>query len=157
MLKSSKSSRVRLDIDFALLLNRPNIFELGFHNFLLSVPSVQLEESQIDDAKNYIKGHLQGDVGTWTEREVKDKLKNWKLWRMEQDRPKPAYKPIDSDDPVEPDLRGGVSGAGEISQQKRSEAQAHIATISSLQEAQALLRQIANVCDEDILDAILNA
>lgn len=62
-----------------MLLNRSGVFEEGYHNFLKSNEIVNLDDEHLPDAKTYIKQHLQGEVGLWTEREVNDKLKDWKL------------------------------------------------------------------------------
>lgn len=69
----------RYEFEFPMLLNRSGAFEEGYHNFLKSNKIVNLDDEHLSDAKTYIKQHLQGEVGLWTEREVNDKLKDWKL------------------------------------------------------------------------------
>lgn len=69
----------RYEFELPILLNRSGAFEEGYHNYLKSNEIVNLDDEHLSDAKTYIKQHLQGEVGLWTEREVNDKLKDWKL------------------------------------------------------------------------------
>ena len=43
------------------------------------VEIVNIKDSEIEDALAYLHGHLEGEVGLWTEDEVKDKLKDWRM------------------------------------------------------------------------------
>ena len=48
---------------------------------------INLQESEFDEAKRYILGHLEGTIGFWTEDKVTDTLKNWRLeQQQERDR-----------------------------------------------------------------------
>lgn len=67
------------------ILNEPESFSIGFNAFLKQVESVSLKENEVDEALDYLKKHLQGEVGLWSESEVVDKLKDW---RLEQEKPK---------------------------------------------------------------------
>ena len=62
-----------------LLLKSANNFEKGFKNYVKSIEIVNLQDGEFDDAMNFLKGHLEGTVGLWTEEKVKDTLKDWRL------------------------------------------------------------------------------
>lgn len=67
------------------ILNEPESFNIGFNIFLKQVESVNLKEEEVEEARDYLKKHLHSDIGLWSESEVIDKLKDW---RLEQDKPK---------------------------------------------------------------------
>ena len=159
----------RYEFEFPMLLNRSGAFEEGYHNFLKSNKIVNLDDEHLSDAKTYIKQHLQGEVGLWTEREVNDKLKDWKLSLT----PIPAPTSLPSTQPSkytpftsgqsynaheEPQTKfGQVSeGLNSCSSTKRQQALEHIGNIPSLATAQRLLEQLCDLGYEDILDIILD-
>lgn len=79
----------RFRADFPDLLFKDGSFKNGFNNFLLSQPNIGLQNEEIDDAYDYIKKHLESTVGFWTENEVSDKLKDWRIAeneRLERER-----------------------------------------------------------------------
>lgn len=154
----------RYEYEFQMLLNRTEAFEEGYRKFLLSVPSVLLEENQIDNAQSYIKSHLQGEVGLWKESEVVDKLKDWKLdverkkhekeeeerkrFREQQHQDSSYRSSYVQDDPV--------VQVQESSPTKQAEAQERIMHLSSLQEAQGILTRLCRLGYEEILNVIIN-
>lgn len=76
-------------VDLPDIFKKEGIFERGFNNFLLSQPTVQLQEEEIDDAYTYIKQHLESTVGYWSEDEVANALLRWRIAendRIEQER-----------------------------------------------------------------------
>ena len=62
-----------------------NAFRYGFFAFLKQVEMVNLKDEEADEAMDYLKKHLQGEVGLWLESEVTNQLKNW---RLDQEKPK---------------------------------------------------------------------
>lgn len=54
-------------------------FKEGFQNFMQSVEIVDVQNDEVDEAFNYLQQHLAGEVGLWTEVDVKDKLKDWRM------------------------------------------------------------------------------
>lgn len=62
-----------------------NAFREGFYTFLKQVEMVNLKDDETDGAMDYLKKHLQGEVGLWLENEVTNQLKNW---RLDQEKPK---------------------------------------------------------------------
>lgn len=159
----------RYEFEFPMLLNRSGVFEEGYHNFLKSNEIVNLDDEHLPDAKTYIKQHLQGEVGLWTEREVNDKLKDWKLSLTPMPAPTsfpPAlpskYTPFTPGQSYnaheEPQTKfGQVSERlNSCSSTKRQQALEHIGNIPSLATAQRLLEQLCDLGYEDILDIILD-
>lgn len=76
------------------LLNFDEPFKAGFINFLKSVESVGFKEEDFDEAKAYIDQHLEGAVGLWKEEEVSVKLKDWKLWKNEEEAKRRAEEEV---------------------------------------------------------------
>ena len=70
-----------------LVENEGNNFKSGFDNFLKRVDIVAIQDTEIQDAMQYLHGNLEGEVGLWRETEVIDKLKDW---RMSQSKPIPT-------------------------------------------------------------------
>ena len=54
-------------------------YEIGFVNFLKKDENVNLQDDQVPNAIDYIKKHVQSEIGTWKEDEIRDALKNWKI------------------------------------------------------------------------------
>ena len=159
----------RYEFEFPMLLNRSGVFEEGYHNFLKSNEIVNLDDEHLSDAKTYIKQHLQGEVGLWTEREVNDKLKDWKLSLTSM--PAPTSLPPAQPSKYTPFTPGQSYNAheepqtkfGQVSERlnscsstKRQQALEHIGNIPSLATAQRLLEQLCDLEYEDILDIILD-
>ena len=67
-----------------LLLESANNFEKGFKNYVMGLDYINLQESEFDEAKQFILGHLEGTIGLWTEDKVKDALKDWRLAQQQE-------------------------------------------------------------------------
>lgn len=59
--------------------NNGGNYEEGFNSFIKNVEIVNLKDSEINEAMEYLRGHLEGEVGLWKELEVIDKLKDWRM------------------------------------------------------------------------------
>ena len=69
-----------LKTDFGnLLLPQENNFQKGFVAYIKGVEIVDLKDEEVDAATKYLHEHLESEVGMWTEEEVKDKLKDWRM------------------------------------------------------------------------------
>lgn len=148
------------------LLNTDNIFEDSYHNFLRLQDKVKIEDSEIDDAKDYIKSHLQSEVGSWKEDEVLDKLKDWKLQLFQKQEPSSniPLSPIVSSDNIETTNRFSSETPNPYSiprtnidtySSRFSQAIDNINGIQDLHQAQSLLRDICEVAGDEILDLII--
>ena len=67
-----------------LLLESANNFEQGFKNYVMGLDYINLQDSEFDEAKQFIIGHLEGTIGLWTEDKVKDCLKDWRLVQQQE-------------------------------------------------------------------------
>lgn len=145
----------RYEFEFPMLLNRSGAFEEGYHNFLKSNDKVALDDEHIEDAKVYIKQHLQGEVGLWTESEVNDKLKDWKLSLTPMPTSTPQVQPRPYSYPHSPSSPSGFVNTAP-SPSKLSTAKTRVNSISSLQQAKSLLEKLCELGYEDVLDIISN-
>lgn len=83
-----------LELDLSMLLVSDANFQNGFVSFVKSDDVAKVKDEEVDDVYDYIKKHLQGEIGRWTENEVSQQVKNW---RIEQTMTPPEpVKPVDS-------------------------------------------------------------
>ena len=126
-----------LKTDFGnLLLPTEDNFRRGFEAYMKKVEFVNLKDEEIASAMAYLHGHLQGEVGTWTEEEVKDKLKNWRMSMNEPVTP-PVVPPDDEDkDKINPPVNPPVIPVPpEILKKKRDVALERVTNASNLKES----------------------
>lgn len=143
------------DYDFrGLLLTNENInhFIEGYEQFLYMQEMVKLKPNELVDAKSYIQQNMQAEIGLWTEAEVEENLKNWRLSQMNQ---RPQITIVGNID-----LGSKTSVASESpvkygSQTKVALAKATVKSIKKLDDAKALLEKLADSGYEDILDTII--
>ncbi len=88
-----------------LLNNNNKEFETGFLNFLKSNQTVGIKDSEFETSMGYLRQHLQGEIGMWTEDEVNKTLLEWRI----STQTKPQYTILAD---VEPDDSGKVIGGG---------------------------------------------
>ncbi len=140
--------------DMKNILNVDAAFSEGFNCFLKEIEFVCIKDNELNEAKQYIKQHLQSSVGYWTEDEVKTAAKNWRL-----EKQNPSSGGEDDDVPGSPtDTTSGKddsnpAGANNL-EEKRQKAKSHIAKIETLSDAIALLDKICALADERLLDEI---
>ena len=132
------------------LLNQSDSFETGFTNYLKSREFVNLQDNEIEDAKEFITKHLQGVVGLWTEDEVKNALKDWRLEQMQ--KPEPVEPTVSPAPPVSP--QQPISN--DTYKNKKHSAINRIHQISDVNKAKHLLEKICESGNETILDLINN-
>lgn len=90
-----------LKTDFGnLLLPSSDNFRKGFTAYMKEDDIVKLQDEEFDKAMTYLKGHMMGEVGLWTEEDVKGCLKDWRI--ETKIVPPPTHTkptPDDEDDP----------------------------------------------------------
>ncbi len=128
------------------LLTQKESMQQGFNAYLQSIEIVKLQEEEIDEASQYLKQHLQGEVGLWTESEVEQSLTHW---RIEKNR-EPEQPVVSEPAPVPP----VQPKANENLQEKRKTAKTIIHRISDVNSAHRLLDKICDSGDENIIDII---
>ena len=71
-------------VDMPDILSKQGNFENGFFNFLYIQPNVELHKSESNSAYDYIKKNLESTVGYWSENEVANALKDWRIKENER-------------------------------------------------------------------------
>lgn len=72
-----------LKTDFGnLLIPSANNFHKGFVTYMQSIDNVNVMDEEVEEALKYLHEHLESEVGLWTEEEVKDKLKDWRISKV---------------------------------------------------------------------------
>ncbi len=131
------------------LINTPGNFRRGFLAFLQQEDTVQLKESEFDDAFSYIKGHLQSEVGIWNESEVHNALLKWRISTKPSDSLSPQPPAIPPVPPVPPQ-------PSPVFDQRKRMALDRVNGITEISRAKEMLHRIANLGYDEILNIILN-
>ena len=139
--------------EFGNLLNKTEEFEQGYISFLKSIEIVKLQDEEIERAKKYIVSHLQGEVGLWTENEVKECLTHWRIENNRIEEPE-TEEPV-SDQNVVNDSNGELQLARNFVQ-KRTTALNKVKQISNINQAKQLLERICEHSNETVIDIINN-
>lgn len=100
-----------LKTDFGnLLIPFADNFHKGFVNYMQSIDNVNVMDEEVEEAQKYLHEHLESEVGMWTEEEVKDKLKDWRISKSTPMpiptpavQPQPLVIPAPPIQPVNPD------------------------------------------------------
>ena len=146
-----------LRIEMKNILNVDAAFSDGFKNYLMQLEFINIQEKDVDEVKHFIEQNLQSTVGYWTEEEVEKKALQWKSSKALQ-------QPVDPQTPPAPP----TSLVGEeyppttyvppvnldIIAEKRKQAKSHIASITTLDDAIALLNKLCDEAGEWLLDKI---
>ena len=141
------------------ILNVDDVFSDGFKNYLMQLEFVNIQESEVGEVKLFIEQNLQSSVGYWTEEEVKKKALQWNANRNNSNGTQQVTntngwqqgKGMVSD----PLNNGGTQTNNfNILDQKRKQAKAYIANITSLEDAKVLLNKLCDAGGEWLLDKI---
>lgn len=85
LLTETLSQLKQNSLDLKSLLIQTSLFEIGFKKYLHGVEMVDVKEDEIEEAIIYLRQHLQGEIGTWKENDVKEKLKDWRIEKNTSD------------------------------------------------------------------------
>ena len=114
----------------------------------MSNTHVSLKQEDIQEAFEYIKQNMPGEVGEWRKEDVDVKLLHWGLSKKQTPTPPtppdPGPTPTPQPTPTPP------------SPDKVEEAKDKIHSITSINEAQEILLRLIDLGYDDIVDAILN-
>ena len=136
-----------------MLLPQANNFQKGFVTYMKGVEIVNLKDEEVEAATKYLHEHLESEVGMWTEEEVKDKLKDW---RMSMARP--AVPPTPSPQPPIIPEEGGQTvvpaqvDSPEELKKKRSKAINRINNSDDLRQA---IENMINTENGNVIDILL--
>lgn len=142
-----------LKFDFGNLVNDADNFEDGFNRFVQSVEFVNVKEEELAEARTYLDQHLQSEVGLWTESEVENQLKNWRISKQPKPvEPTPPVVPVYPTDPIIPENPDQVHDDTDLQILREDVAR----KISRLNEGQMreVLNRISKDCDKRVLDLI---
>ena len=82
------------EIDLSVMLVNDANFKIGFNNYIKSDEVARVQDHELDEVYDYIKRHLQGEIGRWTEVEVSNQVKNWRIEQtMVPVEPTPTHEP----------------------------------------------------------------
>lgn len=137
----------RWEFEFKDMLKNNALYRNGFVNFLKSDTNVNLRDNQVDEAIDYIKHHVQSEIGTWKEEEVIDALKNWKLSLIPVEKPTPPVQP-----PVVPEANTTVQDTQKKEKIQRTHSKINTMSHDSLKSA---VDRIIDLGYDDVLNIIL--
>ena len=146
------------DLNFRelLLVNESyNNFVEGYEQFLLTRDMVNLQLTELEDAKLYIQQNMQAEVGIWTEAEVEEKLKNWRLSKMNKNTIRIVDK-IDVEENTQSRFNSSAttSAPNKASQIKIAMAKGRVNSIKNLAEAKEILEEIIDLGYESVFEII---
>jgi hypothetical protein len=152
-----------------ILKSEDAVFAKGFRHYLIQLEDVNIQEDEVGEVYGYLKSNLQDSIGYWTEEQVKEKAKSWKIEKLEklvaekkskQEPDEQGYAPIShsvdvagKENAYHPD-NYAISDNKEILGKKRTQIRERIAKISSLDEARSLLNRFCEICPEWVFDKI---
>ena len=142
------------------ILNVDAAFSDGFKNYLMQLDFINIKEDEVDDVKHFIEQNLQSTVGYWTEEEVEKKALQWNSYRNSSVSGQHATNSdgwqLSGNMASEPsDNTAQTSGIDSAAlEEKRKQAKNHIASITTIDDAKALLNRLCDECGELLLDII---
>ena len=133
-----------------LLIPSADNFHKGFVTYMQSIDNVNVQDDEVEEALKYLHEHLESEIGMWTEEEVKDKLKDWRISKAT-----PTIQPTSSFNPstivAEPSVGNPTINSEEL-KKKRNKA------INRINNSEDLRQAIENmIAEEDsyVIDILL--
>ncbi len=120
----------------------------------MQIEFANIKEDEVDEVKHFIEQNLQSTVGYWTEEDVEKKALQWK---SSMQLPDPVPEPHSFPDPDKDGVHQPNDDSSENQNnvaEKRKQAKSHIASISTLDDALALLNKLCDEGGEWLLDKI---
>lgn len=163
LITETLNSIEKYSFELGNLLNSPDSFRTGFNNYLKSIEVVNLQDNEIEEATDYLTKHLEETVGLWTETEVSDNLKDWRMKKDKEirDREEEERRIREEEEQRKkeeeeksPNPSGSTNPVDYT--QKRTSAIKKVKQISNISQAQKLLKKICESGNETILDIINN-
>ena len=146
-----------LKTDFGnLLLPQENNFQKGFITYMKGVEIVDVKEDEVDAATKYLYEHLESEVGMWTEEEVRDKLKDWRMTTIQPVPPvtippTPGFPQTTIIPGVQPVVFPPVVSPEEL-KKKRNKAINRVNNSDDLRQA---IENMINAEDSNVIDILL--
>lgn len=148
-----------LKTDFGnLLLPQENNFQKGFVTYIKGVEIVDLKDDEVEAATKYLHEHLESEVGMWTEEEVKDKLKDWRMTTTIHPVT-PVTPPTYPDMQISPTTIPGMTTTQPVSaispedlRKKRNKA---INRVNNSEDLRQAIENMINAEDSNVIDILL--
>lgn len=144
-------TEVRFEYTPLLNYEEENNFEKGFYNYLKADTIVNLADEDYDKALAYIRQHMEGGVGLWTETAVIEQLKNWKLSLMPPTPQPSIYNPSDEIG----NENGGRVADESTPSERQNQAKEKIQSIATVDEAKRILDALCDLGLDSIFNIIL--
>lgn len=144
-------TEVRFEYTPLLNYEDENNFEKGFYNYLKADTIVNLADEDYDKALAYIRQHMEGGVGLWTETAVIEQLKNWKLSLIP---PTPQPSTYHSSDEMGNEDGGRVADESTPTE-RQNQAKEKIQSIATVDEAKRILDALCDLGLDSIFNIIL--
>ena len=144
-----------LKTDFGnLLLPQENNFQKGFVTYIKGIEIVDLKDEEVEAATKYLHEHLESEVGMWTEEEVKDKLKDWRMTTIQ-----PVTPPTNPGMPIPPTTIPGMPPTQPVPvispddlKKKRNKA---INRVNNSEDLRQAIENMINAEDSNVIDILL--
>lgn len=155
LLKDTIELISKLRFEMKNILNTDTAFSDGFKNYLMQVEYANIQENEVEEVRRFIGQNLQSTVGYWTEEEVE---KTALQWRSQTSTPVQLWngnsgEPQGNDMPPKPGIQASNIPSAKLDE-KRKLAKIYIASITSIDNAKALLNKLCDEGDEWLLDKI---
>ena len=146
-----------LKTDFGnLLLPQENNFQKGFVTYMKGVEIVDVKEDEVEAATKYLHEHLESEVGMWTEEEVRDKLKDWRMTTIQPVPPvtippTPGFPQTTIIPGAQPVVFPPVVSPEEL-KKKRNKA---INRVNNSEDLRQAIENMINAEDSNVIDILL--
>ena len=151
-----------LELDLSLLLVEPDAFKKGFLAFLKQDEKVNLKDHELDSVYEYLVRHLQGEIGRWTENEVK--LQEL-YWRMEQQSGGEGGQGVEGElggqggqgvQGIQGEGGQGSGGFGADEAQKRKDSAKNVVTNADSDLMRKALMELVEKGNNEVIDILLS-
>lgn len=168
----------RYRVDIPDIMSKPGNFQNGFANFMYEQQIINIHDYEVDVAYSYLKQHLESTIGYWSEKEVSEKLKEWRIAenekinkkRQEEEEERRRQEEEErrqEEEAKRNELEKEAHNAKEIAKQelkgdpakvaiKKVSAREYIDTIDSVDSLRSILDKLINLGYEFIIDEIIN-
>lgn len=131
-----------------------NCFRDGFVQFMKNLPIVSVRDDEVMEALDYLHKHMENSVGFWTEDAVTGQLKDWRICKNS-----PTTNSTDGETDTstysEPPRQPLTHSNDQLKRMEKAyKAKERIDALRTIDEAKVLLRKLADLGYEEILDAI---
>ena len=146
-----------LKTDFGnLLLPQENNFQKGFVTYMKGIEIVDVKDDEVEAAIKYLHEHLESEVGMWTEEEVKDKLKDWRMTTIQPVTPVvPPVIPVMSQPQITPGVQPFVPAPVVSPDELKKKRNKAINRVNNSEDLRQAIENMINTEDSNVIDILL--